>query len=92
MNKPPSLVYHNNFLIKLRLGNISTGVAINYFLVLCLFQELFHLTSPIGRDVRNSAILGFATLVHKTCVHKCSPDTVDRYAKLYLDQFTGTPF
>lgn len=44
----------------------------------------------IGEDVRNSAVLGFSTLIHKTCVKECKVDTIDRYAKLYLDRFSGS--
>lgn len=53
-------------------------------------QELLRLDPEVTDDVRNSAILSFATLIQKTCSRQCKGDTLDRYAKLYLDRFTGS--
>ncbi|XP_046669753.1 LOW QUALITY PROTEIN: vitellogenin-4 [Homalodisca vitripennis] len=53
-------------------------------------EELLHLKPPVGKDVRYSAILSFATLIDSTCARQCKADTIDRYAKLYLDRFTDS--
>lgn len=51
-------------------------------------EELLHLGGETGEDVRNSAVLGFSTLIRKACTKECKIDTIDRYAKLYLDRFS----
>ncbi|XP_054270572.1 uncharacterized protein LOC128991582 [Macrosteles quadrilineatus] len=51
-------------------------------------EEFLHWSYPIGKDVRHSAILTFANLLHKVCNLGCKSDTIDRYAKFYLDRFT----
>lgn len=56
--------------------------------LLTQYEELLHLGGEIGEDVRNSAVLSFSTLIHKTCTKECKVDTIDRYAKLYLDRFS----
>ncbi|KAL1131747.1 hypothetical protein AAG570_011360 [Ranatra chinensis] len=56
--------------------------------LLTQYEELLNLDESIGQDVKSAAVLGFASLVHKTCISNCITDTIDRYAKLYLDKFT----
>nr|WLW35462.1 vitellogenin-like protein 1 [Sogatella furcifera] len=49
-------------------------------------EDLLRL-GDVGEEVKNSAILSFATMIYKTCAVSCKPDTVDRYTKLFLDRF-----
>ncbi|BET01080.1 LPD_N [Nesidiocoris tenuis] len=59
--------------------------------LLTLCEELLKLEEKIGLEVRQSAILSFASQIYTTCKGgRCQADTLDRYAKLYLDKFTGS--
>lgn len=49
--------------------------------------EEFLRLGDVGEEVKHSAILSFATMIHKTCSKHCKADTLDRYTKLYLDRF-----
>lgn len=53
-------------------------------------EVLLNLDKEIEDEVRNVAILSFASLVHKTCGNgMCSDDTQNQYIKLFLDRFKG---
>lgn len=53
-------------------------------------EILLNLDKEIENEVRNVAILSFASLVHKTCGNgMCSDDTQNQYIKLFLDRFKG---
>lgn len=56
--------------------------------LLTQYEELLRLDEKFSSDVKHSAVLGFANLIHKICKTNCKTDTLDRYAKLYLDKFT----
>ncbi|XP_014239788.1 uncharacterized protein LOC106661112 isoform X2 [Cimex lectularius] len=58
------------------------------FLTKC--EDLLRLHNSIADDVRNSAILTFASIINKICQTNCKQDTFDRYAKYYLDKFTSS--
>lgn len=43
----------------------------------------------VGVDVQKTAILTFASLLHKRCANGgCRPETVDKYIRVYVDKFT----
>ncbi|XP_075227953.1 uncharacterized protein LOC142328230 [Lycorma delicatula] len=49
--------------------------------------EEFLRLGDVGEEVKSSAVLSFATMIHKTCSVHCKADTLDRYTKIYLDRF-----
>ncbi|CAH1401941.1 unnamed protein product [Nezara viridula] len=51
-------------------------------------EDLLTLGGDIPTEVKQQAILTFASLLYKTCKTKCKTDTLDRYSKLYLDKIT----
>uniref|UniRef100_A0A146LZW6 Vitellogenin-6 n=2 Tax=Lygus hesperus TaxID=30085 RepID=A0A146LZW6_LYGHE len=54
-------------------------------------EKLTYTREEDKKTVEQSAILSFASLIFATCKGgKCQADTLDRYAKLYLDKFTGS--
>ncbi|KAK9511580.1 hypothetical protein O3M35_000210 [Rhynocoris fuscipes] len=55
--------------------------------LLTQYEELLRLET-LSKEVKHSAVLSFAHLIHKICKTSCKTDTLDRYAKLYLDKFT----
>lgn len=58
-----------------------------------LLQEseiLLYLDKSLETEVKEAAILSFASLVYKTCGNGlCSDDTQNKYIKLFLDRFKG---
>lgn len=50
---------------------------------------LLTLSSKISREVQNTAILAYGTLIYKTCLVYCPYEMLDDYVRLYLDKFTG---
>ncbi|XP_069680724.1 vitellogenin isoform X2 [Periplaneta americana] len=48
------------------------------------------LTLPEDSDVYQTAVLSFATLVHKVCSSHCAPETQDKYVGKYLDLFADS--
>lgn len=51
-------------------------------------EDFLSFQNRVSKDVQNAAILSFASMISKTCKTECKMDTIDRYAKLYLDKFT----
>ncbi|KAI4483442.1 hypothetical protein M0802_013384 [Mischocyttarus mexicanus] len=56
--------------------------------LLISLKPLLSLSNEISIEVQNTAILSYGTLIYKTCLVKCSAETLDDYVRLYLDKFT----
>nr|CAD7392031.1 unnamed protein product [Timema cristinae] len=52
--------------------------------------ELVNLSEGAEGEVKNALVLGFASLIYKTCQQTCRPDTLDRYIRRYLDWLTDS--
>nr|CAD7437537.1 unnamed protein product [Timema bartmani] len=58
--------------------------------LLLSLEELVNLSEGAEGEVKNALVLGFASLIYKTCQQTCRPDTLDRYIRRYLDWFTDS--
>lgn len=58
--------------------------------LLVSLQPFLSLPSKLPREVQNTAILTYGTLIYKTCLEFCPYEMLDDYVRLYLDKFTGT--
>nr|CAD7567213.1 unnamed protein product [Timema californicum] len=58
--------------------------------LLLSLEDLMNLSEGAEGEVKNALVLGFASLIYKTCQQTCRPDTLDRYIRRYLDWLTDS--
>nr|CAD7423433.1 unnamed protein product [Timema monikensis] len=58
--------------------------------LLLSLEELVNLSEGAEGEVKNALVLGFASLIYKTCQQTCRPDTLDRYIRRYIDWLTDS--
>ncbi|XP_032680145.1 uncharacterized protein LOC116848315 [Odontomachus brunneus] len=56
--------------------------------LLVSLEPFLSLPNKLPKEVQNTAILTYGTLIYKTCLVYCPYDMLDDYVRLYLDKFT----
>ncbi|XP_011154887.1 uncharacterized protein LOC105192439 [Harpegnathos saltator] len=55
--------------------------------LLASLQPFLFMSNKIPREVQNTAILAYGTLIYKTCLAHCSHKILNDYVRLYVDKF-----